>query len=105
MAIVKTLSSMDFQDAFYKMGRDKQFSYDALDKLYEFYTEVSEECGTPFEMDVIAICCDWTEYDSFKELYNAYDLGVKGKKAFLDELWNHTTFYEVGNGRYLVQNF
>lgn len=46
------------RDAFYDLDRD-YYSYEAYEKLYDFYEEFSPD----WELDVIAICGDWTEYD------------------------------------------
>lgn len=62
MAIVKTLSFYDFEQDF-KAIRPDNFSYEGLKSLYEYFDEYSEDCGEPFELDVIAICCDWAESD------------------------------------------
>lgn len=59
-----------FRDAFQAMGREKQFSREALEVIYDHLVEMAEDCGTPQEMDVIAICCDFAEYASIAE-YNA----------------------------------
>lgn len=36
----------------------------ALEALFEFFEELEDETGELVELDVIAICCDFTEYDS-----------------------------------------
>lgn len=62
MAIIKTVNFDDFYESFHKVKRGTQFSYGALKGLYHYYNELSEEIGEPYELDVIDICCDWTEY-------------------------------------------
>lgn len=47
----------DFTASFHRMGRDDQFSYEALRLLYDFLEEVQPD----YELDVIALCCDFTE--------------------------------------------
>ena len=71
MAIVQTVSESLFHDAFHRMGRAKQFSYGARSALFEYYEEMSEDMGEPVELDVIAICCDWSEY-TVEEAVEAY---------------------------------
>ena len=53
----QTLNVFDFRDAFQKMGRADQFSYEGLGILFEFF----EELGEDMELDVIAICCKYEE--------------------------------------------
>lgn len=69
MAIIKTINFNDFYDSFSRMQRT-QFSYGALKGLYAYYDTLSDDVGEPIELDVIAICCDWTEYTLAE--YNDY---------------------------------
>ncbi len=49
-----------FIKEFRSMGRQDQFSYDALKALYEYYTDLEEDTGESIECDVIAISCEWS---------------------------------------------
>jgi hypothetical protein len=53
----QTITKSDFRNAFHYMGRDNQFSYEALDLLFD-YLDYAD-----YELDVIAICCDFNEAD------------------------------------------
>jgi hypothetical protein len=57
-----------FRDRFHAMGRTNQFTYQAFDVLFEHLNERNES----IELDVIAICCEWTEY-TLAELEGDYD--------------------------------
>jgi len=46
-----------FRDAFRQADRQDQFSYEALNMLYEYFEDVDPD----MELDVIAICCEYTE--------------------------------------------
>jgi hypothetical protein len=46
-----------FRDEFHKIGRGDQFSYEGLRVLFNFLEDIDPE----FELDVIALCCDYTE--------------------------------------------
>lgn len=61
--IIKVNESM-FHDAFHRMGRGAQFSYEALTELFRYYEETEDATGEETELDVIAICCDWCEHDT-----------------------------------------
>lgn len=62
MAIVQTLDKYQFEQAF-KAIRPDNFSYQGLSVLFDYFEEASEAMSEPFELDVIAICCDWCESD------------------------------------------
>ena len=66
-----TITESRFRNAFHQMGRGKQFSYEALNALFEYYEEV-ESGGEESELDVIGICCEWAEYDSIAALKENY---------------------------------
>lgn len=61
MAIKQSVYLRDFRDAFQAIRPDN-FSYEGLGALYEYLEELSEDIGDDIELDVIAICCDYTEY-------------------------------------------
>jgi hypothetical protein len=58
----------DFRQAFHNRGRGEQFSYEALELIYDYL----EESDPDMELDVIAICCDFSEGD-FQEVANELD--------------------------------
>lgn len=61
MAIVQELNESYFIERFREMGRGDQFTRDALEALYAYYTDLSEDLGEDIKLDVIGICCDWYE--------------------------------------------
>ena len=56
----QTISQSDFHDAFIRMDRKENFSWEARELLFEYFEEVDEE----MELDVIAICCEYYENDA-----------------------------------------
>lgn len=46
-----------FRDAFRQADRQDQFSYEALNMLYEYFEDIDPD----MELDVIAICCEYSE--------------------------------------------
>ena len=90
MAIVETISESQFIDAFKKWDTYKNaFSYEGLKALYDYLWEVSE-CmdNKQIELDVVAICGDYTEYANWKEFEDdygdTYDQVLGGDKLCLD---------------------
>ena len=72
--------------------------------LYEELEQVAEcsDSGT-FELDVVAICCDYTEFENFKEFQEQYsNLDIKhifgGSKDCLD-YWTSIVLPECWIGR------
>lgn len=71
--IIETVNESAFRDAFQRMGRTDQFSYEALGLLYDYLDQLSDDTGEPLELDVIGICCDYSEMTA-EEVREAYGL-------------------------------
>lgn len=56
----------------FKRIRPDQFSRKALEALFEYYELSERENGEEIELDVVEICCNWTEYDSVLEAAESY---------------------------------
>lgn len=69
-----TVTRHDFHDAFQRL-RPSQFSYAALNALFDYFEELEESSGERIELDVIAICCDVSEMTT-DEFIEAYDLDL-----------------------------
>ena len=104
----QTIYVNDFMQAFRDMGRD-YYSYHGYHAMFEFY----EELDPDMEMDVIAICCDWTEYDD-EGLISGYGYVLDRDEdmddddyltALLDALNDETTAINLDNGNYLILAF
>lgn len=116
-----TLSSYDFH-TYWPESRKDQFSWEALEAIYKYITELEDACGEETEFDPIAICCEWTEYDSALEAVNDYDYEevvdlephgsvdllevqeLENKQA-LKWLQDNTTVLELDNGGVVIQQF
>ena len=72
--IVQTVNENQFIDAFRTWDTYKDnFSYEGLKALYEELEQVAECMDSgQVELDVVAICCDYTEYENFKEFQSDY---------------------------------
>lgn len=109
------------QELFGAYGRGDQFSNLGFRALYHYLDDLSDEIGEDIQIDVIALCCDYSEYKSVEELYHAYEQSYKGTdgepladpEAFMDWLQDRTTVIPVTmfNGSedeivgYIIQNF
>ena len=67
----KTISFHEFQNEFQDCRPDN-FSYDGLKALYDYLEDLSEDCDIEIELDVIAICCEFSEYDTALEIAKEY---------------------------------
>jgi len=99
--IVNYVSKSEFRDEFTKMNRENQFSYKGLNALYDYIEEYYEEADKPYELDVIELCCDFTEYDSLEEFNNDYNREYEN----IDDIVDDTVVIKVDNTSFIIQNF
>jgi len=66
-----TVSQNDFLDAFKKI-RPSNFSYEGLTALYNYLENFEEDTDKEIELDVIAFCCDYSEYKDLEEYKQSY---------------------------------
>ena len=96
----QSITMYDFERAFKRYEREN-FSYDGLKALFEYLEEYEEGTGEEIELDVIALCCEYAEYDSLKE-YND-DYGTKYGEIEL--IQDDTTLIKIeGTERFITQN-
>ena len=91
----QSINKSEFHSAFHRMDRGTQFSYDALDLLFNYFEEIETE-EHPIELDVISICCDYSEA-TYKEIANNYsiedleDLSIEDKNQAIEDFLNDRT--------------
>ena len=72
----QTIGFSQFIDAFQSRGRMGQFSYEALRVLFDHLEQYEEDCEIEIELDVIAICCEYSEMTT-EEFLSQYNLDLE----------------------------
>lgn len=70
-----TVSRYDFERAFIDADRKENFSYEALGLLFDYFEDYEEQTGEEIELDVIAICCDYSE-DTVQDIARNYSIDL-----------------------------
>lgn len=100
---------------FVRLNRDNHFSWFGLETLIDYYDGIDEN----IEFDVIAICCDCTEFGknvdpTMDDFINAYSYlkprdNSKSKEQYTQDLIEcleeKTTVLHVSNGNIIVFNY
>jgi Zn finger protein HypA/HybF involved in hydrogenase expression len=73
----QTVNNSDFHNAFHRMDRGTQFSYEALNLIYDYLEQYEDSTGEEVELDVIAICCEYSESD-YEEIASSYGIDLDG---------------------------
>jgi hypothetical protein len=97
----QTVNFSHFCDAFTAAGRGDQFSYDGLQALYDYITDLEDETGEEYELDVIALCGDFSEYENLAEF--AADYGEE--YATIEDIEHETTVIPVDDESFIIQVF
>ena len=95
----QTINKYQFERAF-KEVRPDNFTYEGLNALYEYFEGYEEDTGEEIELDVIAICCEYTEYKNLKDLqYNYYNI-----KSF-EDLEENTQLIINNETSFIIKDF
>ena len=69
----QTVFRVDFIAAFHAAGRGEQFTADARSMLYDHFVQYERATGEELELDVIGVCCDYSE-DRPEDIAASYDI-------------------------------
>jgi hypothetical protein len=97
----QTINLAQFCDLFKACGRGDQFSYYGLGALYEHLTNLEDETGEEFELDVIGLCCEYMEYENLAEFVADYGEGY----ATIEDIEHETTVIPVDDESFIIQVF
>ena len=103
------ITNSSFHDAFRDHNRLNQFSYYGLNALFDHLAELEADCGKPIELDVIALCCDYAEYNNLA----AFQADYPGYES-IEEIADLTTVIMIpeysdtglqNNNSFIIQQF
>jgi hypothetical protein len=87
-----------FKKGFIDYNRD-YFSYEGYEVLYNYLIELEISCDFEIDFDVIAIICDFVEYESVEECLNDYDMNT------IEDLEDETTVLLLENDGIIIHTF
>ena len=103
--LIKKVSFNDFLEEFKKYGREEQFTYEGKRALYDYLNELGEDIGKPIELDIIAICCDFTEYESLEEFNDDYSYTISNDTDSIDDISYYTIVIKIDDESFIIQDF
>lgn len=103
--LIKRVSFNDFLEEFIKHGRENQFSYEGKKALFDYLEELSEDLGEPIELDIIAICCDFTEYGNLEEFNNDYSYTIGNNVDSINDVYDYTIVIPINEKSFIIQDF
>jgi len=105
-----TVTDQDFIQAFRNYGRQDQFTSAGLRALFEYLEQYEEDTGEELELDVIALCCDFSEHD-LEDLGREYGYLLDGDEmpdtiaTWASFLQDHTQVIPVDDEHLIVLGF
>ncbi len=105
-----TVNQSEFIDAFRRYDRYDRFGYDALVSLFDYIGQLEEDCGEEMELDVIALCCDFS-VDSVADIASNYSIDIAdmdeddARGAVLEYLQDNTTVVDDDCGGKILYCF
>ncbi len=98
--IKQSINESQFITEFNQMRPDN-FSYDGLKALYEYLDQLSEDIGEDIELDIIALCCEYTEYESLQAFQDDYGDTYKS----IEDIEDRTQVIKIDDDKFIIQNF
>jgi len=97
--IIKTIdTASQLRDQFASYNRQDQFSYEAIDLLFDHLNEI----GTDYELDVINLCCEFAEMTA-DEVISSYNIDEDADIA--DYLQDRTIYLGQTSSGYVFVQF
>jgi len=103
--LIKRVNFNDFLEEFERHGRKDQFSYNGKKALFDYLEQLSEDIGEAIELDVVALCCEFSEYKNLKEFNRDYSYSIGHDVDCVDEIYDYTTVIPVGDETFIIQDF
>ena len=96
MAIIQQHNEDTFVQEFQGGEREANFSIRGLRALYQWLLELSNETETNINLDVIAICVEYAEYENLTEVLEDYSLETR------EQLEDNTVVIDIPDSEGLI---
>ena len=79
------------------MGRKNQFSYSGKRALFDWLENLEDETKNEIELDVIALCCEYTEYANLAKFQQDYN---NEEYTSIEDIAENTTVIRISDVQY-----
>lgn len=97
----KTVDQNEFIREFDEYNRSSNFSVAGREALFDYLEQYEEETGSEIELDIIALCCEYSEYENLEEFNNNYSKECET----IDEVAEYTQVINIDDERFIIQDF
>lgn len=97
----QTVSFFQFCDSFSETYKNN-FSYEGKRALFDYLEQYEDETGEEIELDPVALCCEYSEYESLKDFQEQYSAEYES----LEDIEERTMVIPIENTEcFIVQDF
>ena len=96
----KTVSRYEFKSEFEAIRPDN-FSNEGLNALFDYLEDLEESLCEEFELDVIAFCCEYSEYESIEDFQDNYGDDYET----IEDIEEATTVIMINDESFIIQDF
>lgn len=97
----QTINFYDFERAFKDYDRIDNFSNAGLKALFNYLEEYEDSTGEEIELDVIALCCEFSEYESLEDFQANYGTDYES----IDDIEDNTIVIMIDNESFITKDF
>ena len=112
--LINCVSFSNFCDSFSDIYKNN-FTYEGKKALFDYLEQSADDMGENIELDTVALCCEYSEYESAIECAKNYftfalsDIDTitadEAEAEALQFLQDNTQVIELENGSIIINNF
>lgn len=95
-----TVTKHDFIRAFKEL-RPNAFSDTGLSALFNYLEELEKDSTQELELDVIALCCEFTEFENLEEFQSEYG----DEYEDIGEIEDKTIVIKIDDDSFIIKDF
>ena len=99
--MIQTINKSEFTSAFHKAGRGDNFTYEGLIALYDYLEQYEDDTGESMELDVIALCCEYAEYEDLEAFQEDYGEDYHS----IENIEHATQLIMIDDTSFIIQQF
>lgn len=89
--MIQTVNFTRFCDSFSDSYKNN-FTYKGKRALFDYLESIEQDTGTPIELDPIALCCEYTQFDDLADYHSQYD-----PLDTIEDIQNKTQYIPIEN--------
>lgn len=101
-----TVDIYQFRNEFESI-RPNNFTYEGLSILFDYLEQLEQDCDNEMELDVIALCCDFSE-DHYSDIASNYEIDLsdcEDEEAEIGAVIEHLSEHGFGHCGITEKNY